>query len=446
MSRSAVLAAALPKGWPRRVRSAAIHAMSLAHATLTTSRGWVANHWNARVRLKVEIDRLRQLVSLLEEELRIKDSRMLRIPGHERPHYPPIERLAILELRAIRGWSLTQTANRFLVTTATVSSWMRRLNEEGPGAIVQMPVPVNKFPEFVAYIVQRFKVLCPSLGYVKIAQLLCRAGLHLGTTTVRRMLRHDDAPRTSHQSRKAVGKRVVVGRYPNHVWGCDLTTVPTSFGFWMSALPFSWPQRWPFCWWVAIVADQYSRRVLGFAIFTQQPTSKAVRAFLARVIRSVGACPHHLVTDQGKQFRDKAFRAWCTLRGIGQRFGAIGQYGSIAVIERLIQTIKNGCTRRLLVPYAKAALHKELSLFCAWYNERRPHEWLAGATPDEVYANVTPACVRPRFEPRRKWPARAPCAAPQVKIQGRRGARLELHVSYLEGRKHLPIVTLERVA
>ena len=146
MSRSAVLAAALPKGWPRRVRSAAIHAMSLAHATLTTSRGWVANHWNARVRLKVEIDRLRQLVSLLEEELRIKDSRMLRIPGHERPHYPPIERLAILELRAIRGWSLTQTANRFLVTTATVSSWMRRLNEEGPGAIVQMPVPVNKFP------------------------------------------------------------------------------------------------------------------------------------------------------------------------------------------------------------------------------------------------------------------------------------------------------------
>src|SRR5207247_11330301 len=33
----------------------------------------------------------------------------------------------------------------------------------------------------------RTRVLCPSLGYVKIAQLLCRGGLHLGTTTIRRM-------------------------------------------------------------------------------------------------------------------------------------------------------------------------------------------------------------------------------------------------------------------
>jgi len=425
---------------------AAIHAMSLAHATLTTSRGWVANHWNARVRLKADNDRLRQEVSLLEEELRIKDSRMTRIPPHERPHYPPIERLAILELRAVRSWSLTQTADRFLVSTATVSSWMRRVNEEGPSAIVQIGVPVNKFPEFVAYIVQRLKVLCPSLGYAKIAQLLCRAGLHLGTTTVRRMLRDDLAPMVPRSSRKAVAKRVVVGRYPNHVWGCDLTTVPTSFGFWTSTLPVALAAALAVLLWVAVVADQYSRRILGFAIFLQQPTSKAVREFLSRVMRTVTAHPRHLVTDQGKQFRDKRFGMWCKRRGIHQRFGAIGQYGSIAVIERLIQTIKNDCTRRLLVPYSKTAMRKELSLFCTWYNERRPHEWLAGATPDEVYGNVQSACVRPRFEPRKKWPARSPCAAPQVTIEGRRGARLDLHVSYLEGRKHLPIVSLQRVA
>jgi hypothetical protein len=38
---------------------------------------------------------------------------------------------------------------------------------------------VNKFPNFVRHIVQRLKVLCPSLGKVKIAQMLARAGLHL---------------------------------------------------------------------------------------------------------------------------------------------------------------------------------------------------------------------------------------------------------------------------
>ena len=100
----------LPKGWPRTIRSAVIHAISLAQFSLTHTRSWAANNWNARIRLKQENDRLRQEVSLLIEEMRIKDARMLRIPAQRRPHYPPIERLAILELRAARGWSMSQTA------------------------------------------------------------------------------------------------------------------------------------------------------------------------------------------------------------------------------------------------------------------------------------------------------------------------------------------------
>ena len=122
----------LPKGWPRRVRSAVIHAISLAHYSLTATRSWAANSLNARVQLKQENDRLRQELALLLEELRIKDARMDHIPAQRRPHYPPIERLAILELRAARGWSLSQTARRLLVTPATVASWMCRLDEDGP--------------------------------------------------------------------------------------------------------------------------------------------------------------------------------------------------------------------------------------------------------------------------------------------------------------------------
>ena len=47
---------------------------------------------------------------------------MERIPPQRRPHYPPVERLAILELRAARGWSLAQTARHVLVTPLTVAS------------------------------------------------------------------------------------------------------------------------------------------------------------------------------------------------------------------------------------------------------------------------------------------------------------------------------------
>ena len=59
--------------------------------------------------------------------MRLKDARMARIPGHRRPYDQPTERLAILELRAARGWSLEQTAERMLVTPATVAYLVRRL-------------------------------------------------------------------------------------------------------------------------------------------------------------------------------------------------------------------------------------------------------------------------------------------------------------------------------
>ena len=40
------------------------------------------------------------------------------------------------------------------------------------------------------------------------------------------------------------------------------------------------------------------------------------------------------------------------------------------------------------------------------------------------------------------WPHAAPCAAPQTPIDGRPAVRLNLHVTFYEGRRHLPIVEL----
>jgi len=265
----------LPKQWSSRVQSGILHAISLAHFSLTYTRSWAANNWNARIRLKAENDRLQQELALLREEMRIKDARMLRISAQRRPHYPPVERLAILELRAARGWSRSQTDRCLLVTPATVCSWMVRLDEEGPHAIVQTRTPVNKFPDFVSYIVRRLKVLCPSMGKAKIAQVLCRAGLHLGSTTVKRILQPKPRPVPSPVS--SCFPRIVTAKRPNHAWHCDLTTVPTSLGFWTSWFPFSLPQRWPYCWWVAVAIDHYSRKVMGFAIFKSVPSSQEIR-------------------------------------------------------------------------------------------------------------------------------------------------------------------------
>jgi len=322
---------------------------------------------------------------------------------------------------------------------------MGRLDEEDPDSMVRLPEPVNKFPEFIAYIVNRLQTLCPTLGKVKMAQILARAGLHLGPTTVRRMQRDTRWP----EPRKVLqpAPRIVTARKPNHLWHVDLTTVPTALGFWTSLVPFALPQVWPFCWWLAVVVDHFSRRVMGFAVYRTLPSSAAVRKFLERLFRSAGDKPLRLISDQGTQFIAKGFRRWCQRHGIQHRFGAVGKYGDLAVIERCIRTAKDECTRRLIVvPYRLAAFEQELALYISWFNGHRPHTRLNAATPDEVYHHRRLACRAPRFEPRSRWPRRSRCAAPQALIRGRPGVRLDLSVQFLAERRHLPIVTLKRAA
>jgi len=297
----------------------------------------------------------------------------------------------------------------------------------------------------VAYLVRKLKALCPRMGTRRIAAVLGRACLHMGSTTVRRMLK-PPAKRPKRTARVA-SPRVVTARRRHHVWHVDLTAVPTLGGFWISWFRFGLPQRWPFCWWLAVVADHFSRRALGKATFKTEPSEADVETFLNRTIREVGARPDHLISDHGPQFTAVKFGAWCKRRGIQQRFGAIGKYGSLAVIERFIKSLKTECTRLLsIVPLAQAAFGREVDAYIHWYNAERPHSRLEGRTPDEVYFGRFPACRKPRFEPRARWPRRSRCAGHQVLVRGRPGAVLELSVTHHGGRKHLPVVTLTRVA
>jgi len=429
----------LPRGWPRRVRSAAVHAIALARLALTTARGQAdsADPGSGR------IARLTEEILLIKEEMRIKDVRMAGIPAQRRPHYLPTERLAILELRAGRGWSQAQTAEHMQITPATVAAWTGRLDEDGPGALVQMTVPVNRFPEFVAYIVRSLKILCPVMGKVRIANLLARAGLHLGSTTVARMLVAPSRPRPTDQ---AVRHRGIRSTAANQIWNVDLTTVPTASGFWVPWVPWALPQRWPFCWWVGIIVDHFSRRIMGVAVFTQNPTSVAVRQMLGRAVRNSGCAPSHLITDQGTQFTDDRFRRWCQRRDIRQRFGAVQKYGSISVVERIMRTMKSEALRRILVPLDRRSFRREVSLFVEWYNGHRPHSALQAATPEEIYLDRLPRCRNPRYEPRRRWPQGSPCAAPAAQVRGKRGQSLALVVTHLASRRHLPIVELRKAA
>jgi helix-turn-helix protein len=152
-----------PRHWAKHVGSAVLHVISLAQYAAVYTRSWAVDSMNCRVRLRAQLDRSRQEIALLRETIRIKDARMASIAPLRRPHYPPndtpTERMAILELRTARGWSLQQTAEAFQLTASTIASWMQRVDEEGEDALVQMRFPANKFPDFVRYIVQWLRML-----------------------------------------------------------------------------------------------------------------------------------------------------------------------------------------------------------------------------------------------------------------------------------------------
>ena len=431
----------LPRGWSKHVRSSLLHAISLAAMALTMARSR-----RTRTRLQGELERADAEIALLKEELAVKDARWSRLSSRRRPHFTPTQRMRILQVRAARGWSCEQAAGIFMIDEQTLRSWLRRVDEEGEGALIQTAEPVNKFPDFVRYLVKQLKVLVPTMGKVRIAQVLSRAGLHLGVTTVGRVLREPEPMPEETATLEVIERRVVTARHPNDVWHIDLTTVPTGSGFWVPWMPFPLPQSWPFCWWVGVVVDHFSRVVVGFALFRGRPASRDVQSLLGRAIRHMGKPPRHIISDKGREFSCDSFKDWCRRRSIRPRFGAVGKHGSIAVVERFIRSMKNECTRHIRVPLQLEAMRREVGLYVTWYNEHRPNQALGGRTPREVHSDIQPKNSQPRFEPRRDSPPTSICASPQAAVRGKRGTRLTLVVSYVEGRRHLPVVEIRHAA
>ncbi len=70
----------LPKSWPRHVKSAVLHVISLAHFAIVRARGRAEGSGGSQYRFWAENERLRDECTLLREELRIKDLRMAQIP------------------------------------------------------------------------------------------------------------------------------------------------------------------------------------------------------------------------------------------------------------------------------------------------------------------------------------------------------------------------------
>jgi hypothetical protein len=117
----------LPMNWHACARHAVLNVIGIVRIAMLAGREALITNGGVR---EARIHQLESEVAMLREELRIIGTRMQRIDPHRRPQYTPIERMAILELRAVRGWNKAEAARRFFVTDDTIRAWLRRVDDD----------------------------------------------------------------------------------------------------------------------------------------------------------------------------------------------------------------------------------------------------------------------------------------------------------------------------
>ena len=169
---------------------------------------------------------------------------------------------------------------------------------------------------------------------------------------------------------------------------------------------------------------------LAFKVTLSEPSAAVVTQVFLSAVERHGAAPH-LVTDQGSQFTATMFTEAVTAVGCKQRLGAVGQVGSVAIVERLWRTLKERLRVRVHAPLTLADCERRVHLTLVHYAHCRPHRALGGATPAEVFFGVRPAHESAVHPPR-----------------GRRGEAagvVPFEVVYLDGDRRLPFL-LDRAA
>ncbi len=480
----------LPKSWPAHTKGALVHLHALARLLFGCVLGEVAEtaaDLGERVGC-ADCERLRSENGLLQSQLALLTARFARLPTETRPRFTPPERLRALELVAARGWNRAEAARALVVAPPTLSRWLAWAREGAP-LLDTGAGPMNKFPDLVTHVVQKLKAKFPAFGKRRIADLLARAGLQLSVTTVGRKLKAPpvsapeeppppapapapESEREGEAEAQADGTRTaqealpsaphapaakepakaltntLAAKYPGHIWGMDITLVPTFLGFWVPWVPFSIAPGWPFCWHVFGVLDFFSRKAMVTAVFRSNPSAADLALALdCAVTRAGGIGPRHLVSDKGSQFwcrRTKAatteYQAWCARHGVKPRFGAIGESASIARVERFWRSLKSEWTRLILVPFCIDAMRAGIESYARWYNTWRPHQGLRGATPEESYRQQPPARSDLRFEIRERYPLNDAGGSPQP---AERATLRGLRIAELDAEPVLPCVLLD---
>jgi len=250
------------------------------------------------------------------------------------------------------------------------------LLELSRSSVYYMPRPLPERDLTLMRRIDELHLEAPFYGARKLAAQLCREGYAVGRKHVRTLMRRMGIealyrkPRTSIPAREATIYPYLLGNLvidrPNQVWSSDITYLPMAHGFL----------------YLMAILDVASRKVLAWRLSNTLSADFCVEA-LEEALRKYGR-PEIFNTDQGSQFTSEDWTSPLQAAGVAISMDGKGRWIDNVFIERLWRSVKYEDV--YLRAYANGTeARQSLTRYFSFYNERRVHEILDYATPDEAY-------------------------------------------------------------
>ena len=161
--------------------------------------------------------------------------------------------------------------------------------------------------------------------------------------------------------------------------------------------------------WVLVVMDLYTRRIIGFGIQAGVVDGTALCRMFKQAIR-VASLPKYLSSDHGPLYRFHQWGANLRILGVAEIKTVPYLPWSHPFIERLIGTIRRECLDRLLF-WTATDLETKLIAFRDYYNTHRSHAGLKGNTPIESVESKGANLKSYRWQPHCRGLYQTPIAA-----------------------------------
>jgi putative transposase len=223
------------------------------------------------------------------------------------------------------------------------------------------PGPRGPSGELIAAVVE-MKRRNPRMGCRKIAEQISSAlGVELNKDMVRRILIQNYRPAPGGPGPSWLS---VIGQARDSLWSADLFRCE-------SILLRSY--------WVMVVMDIFTRRIIGFGVAAANLDGPAVCRMFNRAIARQ-SMPKYLSSAHDPLFRFQRWRANLRILEITEIKSIPGTPRSHPFIERLIGTIRREYLDQTLF-WDQGDLERKLDSYKVYYNLHRCHTGLAGITP-----------------------------------------------------------------